>query len=239
MYDEMYNRNILLIGTQGQNRLHQSHVAVAGIGGVGSFVAEALARAGVGTLTLIDHDCIDITNLNRQILATRKTIGQLKVDAMRQRIADIDPLIQVITHAEIILPDNIDTLLQAPYDYLIDAVDMVTAKIALVQWAQNHQVPIICSMGTANKLDNTHFELTDISKTEVCPLARVMRRELRARGITEGVQVLYSPVAVIKPEQTTNASGDIKRQTPGSISYVPATAGLIIAGAVIQSLLAE
>lgn len=239
MYDEMYDRNILLIGTQGQNRLRQAHVAVVGIGGVGSFVAEALARAGVGTLTLIDHDRIDITNLNRQIHATRRTIGQLKVDAMRQRIADIDPLTQVITHAEFILPDNADTLLKAPYDYLIDAVDTVTAKIALVQWAKKQKVPIICSMGTANKLDNTHFELTDISKTEVCPLARVMRRELRARGITEGVQVLYSPVAVIKPEQETKKDDAIRRQTPGSISYVPATAGLIIAGAVIQALLAQ
>lgn len=237
MYDEMYDRNRLLIGESGQERLKQAHAAVVGIGGVGSFVVEALARAGVGTLTLIDHDRIDITNLNRQLHATRRTIGQLKVEAMRQRIMDIDPALEVIAKADFILPENVENLLDAPYDYLIDACDTVTAKIALVQWAKAHQVPIICSMGTANKLDNTQFVLTDISKTEVCPLARVMRRELRARGIIEGVQVVYSPTAVIKPEQDGVQAVEGRRQTPGSISYVPGTAGLIIAGTVIQALL--
>lgn len=236
MYDEMYDRNRLLIGERGQQQLKESHVAVVGIGGVGSFVVEALARAGVGRLTLIDHDRIDITNLNRQLHATRQTIGQLKVEAMRQRIADIDPTLEVVAKADFILPENIETVLDTSYDYLIDACDTVTAKIALIQWAKAHQVPVICSMGTANKLDNTQFVLTDISKTEVCPLARVMRRELKVRGITEGVQVVYSPTTVIKPEQAETQAGS-RRQTPGSISYVPGTAGLIIAGTVIQALL--
>lgn len=236
MSDEMYSRSTLLIGEQGQKRLQMSRVAIAGIGGVGSFVAEGLARAGVGTLTLLDHDRIDVTNLNRQLHATRRTIGRLKVEAMRERIADIDPQIKLLTQTAFISPDNVDALLQEPYDYLVDAVDTVSAKIALIQWAKAHHVPIICSMGTANKLDNTKFVVTDISQTEVCPLARVLRHELRKRGITEGVQVVYAPSPVIKPQGTLTVE-DGKRQVVGSMSYVPGTAGLIIAGAVVQALL--
>lgn len=234
---EIYDRSILLIGEAGQQRLWDAHVAVVGVGGVGSFVAEALARAGVGTLTLIDHDRVDVTNLNRQLHATQRTIGRLKVEAMSERIEEINPQLRVVAKADFILPKNVAAVLSDDYQYVVDAIDTVTAKLALVQWAKAQETPIVCSMGTANKLDNLHFEIADIAETRVCPLARVMRRELRQRGITQGVKVVYSPTAVAKPTQGEEAQESGRRQTPGSMSFVPGTAGLIIAGVVIRHLL--
>ena len=234
---DLYDRTRLLIGQEGIVRLKQSHVFLAGVGGVGSFAAEALARAGVGTLTLLDHDCIDITNLNRQLHATQDTVGQLKIEVMAQRIASINPEIQVHCLPEFLLPDNVADILDGQnYQYIIDAVDTVAAKLALICYARERQISVISSMGTANKLDATKFEITDISKTRTCPLARVMRRELKNKGIVSGVKVLYSTAQPVY-QPVTGEKG--KKPTPGSISYVPAVAGLLLAGYVIQQLLAE
>lgn len=232
---DIYDRTKLLIGTEGVERLQQSHVLVAGIGGVGSFAVEALVRAGVGELTLLDHDVVDVTNLNRQIHATRQTIGQPKVQVMAERIAAINPETKVHLQQSFLLNDNINALLDVvSCDYIIDAVDTVTAKLALILYARKRQIAVISSMGTANKLDASKFVITDISKTHTCPLARVMRKELRDRGISFGVEVLYStaePVACSVPAE----SG--KKSVPGSIAYVPSVAGLQLAGHVIQKLL--
>lgn len=230
---DLYDRTRLLIGQEGLDRLQRAHVLLAGVGGVGSFAAEALARAGVGTLTLLDHDTIDITNLNRQIHATHSTVDQPKVQVMAQRIADINPAIQVHGLQEFLLADNVEQLLAGQdFSYVIDAVDTVTAKLALIQYSLNHHIPVISSMGTANKLDASKFAITDISKTHTCPLARVMRKELRDRGIHTGVEVLYSTAL---PVYRATAAG--QKPVPGSISYVPSVAGLLLAGHVIQKLL--
>ena len=232
---DIYDRTRMLIGQQGLDRLQQSHVLLAGIGGVGSFAAEALARAGVGTLTFIDSDVVDPTNINRQIHATQATIGQPRVQVMAARIAAINPDIQVHLRQAFLLADNTDTVLDGQtYDYIIDAVDTVTAKLALIQYGRSRNIPVISSMGTANKLDATKFEITDISKTHTCPLARVMRKELRDRGIASGVEVLYSTAKPVDTPLVTSAEG---KRTPGSISYVPSVAGLLLAGHVIQQLL--
>ena len=232
---DIYDRTRMLIGQQGLDRLQQSHVLLAGIGGVGSFAAEALARAGVGTLTFIDSDVVDPTNINRQIHATQATIGQPKVQVMAERIAAINPDIQVHLRQAFLLADNTDAVLDGQtYDYIIDAVDTVTAKLALIQYGRSRNIPVISSMGTANKLDATKFEITDISKTHTCPLARVMRKELRDRGIASGVEVLYSTAKPVDTPLVTSAEG---KRTPGSISYVPSVAGLLLAGHVIQQLL--
>lgn len=230
---DLYDRTRMLIGQDGMDALHQAHVLVAGVGGVGSFAAEALARAGVGTLTLLDNDVVDITNLNRQIHAVQDTVGQPKVKTMADRIHAINPEITVHTIQEFLLNDNMHVLGDVQYDYIIDAVDTVTAKLALVQYARERQIPVICSMGTANKLDATKFEITDISKTHTCPLARVMRKELRDRGITDGVEVLYSTAKPITPQ----CAADGERRPPASISYVPSVAGLLLGGHVIQKLI--
>ncbi len=232
---DQYDRTRLLIGDDGMNRLQQAHVLIAGVGGVGSFTAEALARAGVGRLTLLDNDTVDITNLNRQIHATQKTVGQPKVQVMAERIADIDPNITVRSINAFLLNDNVEELLgDLHYDYIIDAVDTVTTKLALILYARERQIPVISSMGTANKLDASKFEVVDISKTHTCPLARVMRKELRDRGIASGVEVLYSTAL---PVYRPAAYEEGKKPVPGSISYVPSVAGLLLAGHVIQQLL--
>ena len=232
---DIYDRTRMLIGQQGLDQLQQSHVLLAGIGGVGSFAAEALARAGVGTLTFIDSDVVDPTNLNRQIHATQATIGQPKVQVMAARIAAINPDIQVHLRQAFLLADNTDAVLDGQtYDYIIDAVDTVTAKLALIQYGRSRNIPVISSMGTANKLEATKFEITDIRKTHTCPLARVMRKELRDRGIVSGVEVLYSTAKPVDTPLVTSAEG---KRTPGSISYVPSVAGLLLAGHVIQQLL--
>ena len=232
---DRYDRTRMLIGQEGIDRLQAAHVVVAGVGGVGSFAAEALARAGVGALTLIDNDVVDITNLNRQIHATKQTVGQPKVQVMAERLAAVAPEQQVHQKQAFLLADNTAEVLgEVHYDYIIDAVDTVTAKLALIQYALERNIPVISSMGTANKLDATKFEVTDISKTHTCPLARVMRKELRDRGIASGVEVLYSTALPIAPTTVTETG---KKPVPGSIAYVPSTAGLLLAGHVIQKLL--
>lgn len=232
---DIYDRTRLLIGDAGIERLKQSHVFVAGIGGVGSFAVEALVRAGVGELTLLDYDVVDLTNLNRQIHATRQTVGRPKVQVMAERIAAINPDIHVHLQQTFLLEDNIDRLLDnAFYNYIIDAVDTVTAKLALIQYAHKKQIAVISSMGTGNKLDASKFEITDISKTHTCPLARVMRRELRNRGIFSGIEVLYSTAEAMTPLVVSQVG---QKPVPGSISYVPPVAGLLLAGYVIQKLL--
>lgn len=232
---DRYDRTRMLIGQEGIDRLQAAHVVVAGVGGVGSFAAEALARAGVGALTLIDNDVVDITNLNRQIHATMQTVGQPKVQVMAERLAAVAPELQVHQKQAFLLADNTAEVLgEVRYDYIIDAVDTVTAKLALIQYALERNIPVISSMGTANKLDATKFEVTDISKTHTCPLARVMRKELRDRGIASGVEVLYSTALPIAPTTVTETG---KKPVPGSIAYVPSTAGLLLAGHVIQKLL--
>ena len=237
---EIYDRTRMLVGDAGMEKLQNAHVFIAGIGGVGSFTAEALARAGVGTLTLLDNDTVDITNLNRQIHATQKTVGRPKVEVMAERIREINPEIQVHTINAFLLDDNTESVLgDGGYDYIVDAVDTVTAKLSLILYARERNIPVISSMGTANKLDATKFEVVDISKTHTCPLARVMRKELRDRGIISGVEVLYSTALPVKIQTAADADdGERKKPVPASISYVPSVAGLLLAGHVIQQLLA-
>lgn len=245
-----FSRTQLLIGKDAMDKLAASHVAVFGIGGVGSYAVEGLARSGVGKLTLVDHDVVDLSNLNRQIHATHKTIGQPKVEVMRQRILDINPRAQVNIYQRFYLPDQAEDLLNTDYDYIIDAVDTVTAKIDLVVRAQHMGIPIISSMGTGNKLDPTRLQIDDIYNTSVCPLAKVMRRELRRRGIT-ALQVVYSREEPVKPqvEEDNGSENECesclksgicsgKRNLPGSITFVPAVAGLLLASQVVRDLIA-
>lgn len=226
---ESMERTAYLIGADGVNRLAGKHVALFGVGGVGGYVAEALGRAGVGKITLIDKDTVSESNINRQIIATYATIGQAKTEVMAVRLRSINPDIHVECRDCFFLPDTADTFDFTAYDYVVDAVDTVTAKLELVKRANAAGVPIISCMGTGNKLDPSRFEIADISKTSVCPLAKVMRRELRQRGITH-LKVLYSKEEPIKTEGTV---------VPGSISFVPPVAGLMIAGEVIKDLLRE
>lgn len=227
--NEQFSRTELLLGSQAMNRLAASRVAIFGIGGVGGFVCEALARSGVGAFDLIDKDVISLTNLNRQIIATRKTMGRDKVEVMKERILEINPEARVTIYKCFFLPENAQEIPFGEYDYIVDAMDTVTAKIELIMRAQEKGIPIISSMGTGNKLDPSAFRITDLYKTNVCPLARVMRRELKKRGVKK-LKVLYSEE---KPIQKY-----IDKSTPGSISFVPAAAGLMIGGAVIKDLIA-
>lgn len=224
--DNRFDRTRLVIGDEGIERLKSSSVMIFGIGGVGSYVAEGLARAGVGSLSLVDKDVVDVTNINRQLPALESTIGMGKAKVMAERIKDINPDCSIETMECFFLPENADYFSFEEKDYIVDAIDTVAGKLALIEKAQREGVPIISSMGTGNKLDPTAFKITTIEKTKVCPLARVMRRELRARGI-EGVKVLYSE------EEPSSGKG----RTPGSVSFVPSVAGLIIAGEVVKSLL--
>lgn len=224
-----FSRTELLIGEENVKKLQNSKVAIFGIGGVGSFVVEALARAGIGKFMLIDKDIVDITNLNRQIIATTKTVGQSKVQVAKERILEINPEANVEIFQEFFMPDS-KGILDETVDYIVDAVDTVTAKIELVMRANKLNVPIISCMGTGNKLDATNFEVADIYKTQVCPLAKVMRKELKNRGIKK-LKVVYS-----KEEPIKNDNIDGKR-VPASISFVPSVAGLIIAGEVIKDLI--
>ena len=221
-----FSRTELIIGKDKISKLHESKVAIFGIGGVGSFVVEGLARAGVGNFILVDKDKVDITNLNRQIIATRKTIGKSKVEVAKQRILEINPDAKVEIHEEFFMPESKE-ILDNTIDYIVDAVDTVTAKIELVIRANKLNIPIISSMGTGNKLDPTKFEVTDIYKTTVCPLAKVMRKELRARGIKK-LKVVYSKEEPIKIKDA---------KVPGSISFVPSVAGLILSGEVIKDII--
>lgn len=230
---ETFIRTEALLGRDGMERLSQARVAVFGIGGVGGHAAEALARSGVGALDLIDSDVVAESNLNRQIVALRSTIGKYKVDVMKERIADINPEAEVRTFACFYLPENADQFDFTAYDYVVDAIDTVTAKLSLIEQAKKAGVPVISAMGAGNKLNPAAFEVADIAKTSVCPLAKVMRRELKARGI-QNVKVVYSREEAKKPEKELFTEG--RRSTPGSTAFVPAVAGLILAGEVIKDL---
>lgn len=242
-----FERTELLLGKEAVERLHNARVAVFGVGGVGGYVCEALARSGVGALDLIDSDTVCLSNINRQIIATHKTLGQYKVDVMRERILDINPCARVCVHKCFFLPETADDFHFADYDYVVDAVDTVTAKIALVVKAKEEHVPIISSMGAGNKLDGSGFRVADLYETRVCPLAKVMRRELKKRGI-QRLKVVYSeemPIVLQAAEEAeadsalhTQSSGPRRRIGPGSVAFVPSVAGLIIAGEVVRDLIA-
>lgn len=225
--EERFQRTEMLIGEAGIKKLSESHVAVFGVGGVGGYVIEALARCGVGELTLVDKDVVSISNLNRQIIALESTIGQPKVEIMKARIAQINPNIKVHTYEAFFLPENSDAFPFENYDYIVDAVDTVTAKIEIIMKAQACNVPVISSMGTGNKLDPSKLQIADIYKTSMCPLAKVMRKELKNRGIKHQ-KVVYSTEAPVA-----------NHRTPGSISFVPGTAGLLLASAVVRDLIGK
>lgn len=226
-----FSRTELLIGKEGIEKLNKAKVAIFGLGGVGSYVVEALARAGVGNFILVDNDEVDLTNLNRQIIALHSTIGKNKVEVARDRILDINPNAKVEIYKQFFMPESED-LFDKTTSYIVDCVDTVTAKIELVVRASKLNIPIISSMGTGNKLEPTKLEVADIYKTSVCPLAKVMRKELKTRGI-QNLKVVYSKEEPIKCANNENGG----KQVPGSISFVPSVAGLIIAGEVIKDIL--
>lgn len=229
---EQLKRTELLLGKDGIEKLKNSYIAIFGIGGVGGYTAEALARSGVGRLDLIDNDTVALSNINRQIIALHSTVGRYKVDVMKERISDINLDAEVNAIKCFFLPENKDEFDFGKYDYIVDAVDTVSAKIAIIEEAKKAGVPVISSMGAGNKLHPEMFELADISKTSVCPLAKVMRNELKKRGITD-VKAVYSKEPPIKSGVIDEKSG---KPVPGSISFVPSAAGLIIAGEVIRHL---
>lgn len=233
-----FSRTELLIGAENMRRLRQARVAVFGIGGVGGYVAEGLARSGVGTLELIDHDKVSVTNINRQIIATTKTVGRYKVDVAKERILEINPDAKVYARPVFYLPGTEDAFDFTGYDYVVDAIDTVTGKLEIIQRAEEAGVPVISSMGAGNKLNPAEFEVADIYKTSVCPLAKVMRRELKKRGVKR-LKVVYSKERPLVPlSECAGALEDSgKRQTPGSMAFVPSVAGLIIAGEVIKDLI--
>lgn len=239
--EEQFSRTELLLGKDGMERLYRARVAVFGIGGVGGYTVEALARSGVGALDLVDNDRVCLTNLNRQILASRRTVGQFKVDAARERILDINPDAEVHTYKTFYTPQTAAQFDFSQYDYVVDAIDTMAGKLELVEQARRAGVPIISCMGAGNKMDPSAFEVADIYATSVCPLARIMRRELRRRGI-EKLKVVYSrepPMTPAGDEGSPSGAaqeGVRHRQTPGSNAFVPAVAGLIIAGEVIRDL---
>ena len=233
---EQFLRTEMLLGRDAIEKLHSARVAVFGLGGVGGYAVEALARSGVGSLDLIDSDIVSISNLNRQILAAHSTVGMLKVDAARQRVLDINPDCVVRAYPIFYTPETADSFDFTRYDYIVDAIDTVTGKLALVERAVAVNTPIICCMGTGNKLDASAFQVADISKTTMCPLARVMRKELAKRGIRH-LKVVYSQEEALTPtgwEEEAAALG--KRQIPGSVAFVPGAAGLLLAGEVVRDL---
>lgn len=252
-----WERTAYLLGEEALTLLSEKHVAVFGIGGVGGYVTEALGRCGIGQFTLVDHDTISETNINRQIIATYDTIGRPKTEVMAERLRSVNPEVSVEVRNCFFLPETAEEFDFTAYDYVVDAVDTVTAKLELIARAKEAGVPVISSMGTGNKLEPSRFEIADISKTSVCPLARVMRRELKARGISH-VKVLYSKEEPVNPGSRTqeerNEAGDMakeqreadifaakaaKRVVPGSIAFVPSAAGLLIAAEVVKDLLSE
>lgn len=231
--DDMFSRTRMLLGDLAMDRLKAARVAVFGIGGVGGHAVEALVRSGIGALDLIDSDRVALSNLNRQIIATHNTLGMRKVEAARDRVLSINPDCQVKTYPIFYLPETADQFDFTQYDYVVDAIDTVAGKVQLIEAAQAAQVPVISSMGAGNKLDPTAFRVADISKTSVCPLARVMRRELRKRGI-QHVKVVYSTEPPLTPGPSDEETR--RRSTPGSTAFVPAVAGLILAGEVIKDI---
>ena len=244
-----FSRTELLLGKEAMDKLANSRVAVFGIGGVGGYVCEALVRTGVGAFDLIDDDKVCLTNLNRQIIATRKTVGQYKVDVMKERMLEINPKVDVRVHKCFFLPENAEEFPFEEYDYIVDAVDTVTAKISLVMKAQEMNIPIISSMGAGNKRDASKFQVADIYKTKVCPLAKVMRRELKKRGVKK-LKVVYSEEQPTRPIEDMSVSCRThcicppgakhkcteRRDIPGSVAFVPSVVGLIIAGEVVKDL---
>ena len=237
--ENQFIRTQMLVGKQGIEKLKNSTVAVFGVGGVGGYTVEALARSGVGTIVIIDNDTVSLSNINRQIIATHDTLGMLKTDAAEMRIKSINPDCTVIKHNCFFLPENADSFDFSKYDYVVDAIDTVSGKIELVMKAISEGTPIISSMGAGNKLDPTQFEVADISKTSVCPLARVMRRELKKRGVNH-LKVVYSKEQAITPFEVDEIKDEKdftrRRALPGSVAFVPSVAGLIIAGEVIKDL---
>ncbi len=230
-----FSRTELLIGQDGINKLSKTCVAIFGIGGVGGYVVEALARSGVGSLVLVDNDKVALTNLNRQIIATHKTIGRYKVDVAEERAKEINPNVNIQTFKTFYTPESSGEFDFTKYDYVIDAIDTVSGKLELIEQSKKADVPIICSMGAGNKMHPELFEIADISKTSVCPLAKVIRQELKKRKIKK-VKVVYSKEIPIKPlESDEKIEG--KKQVPGSNAFVPSAVGLIIAGEVIRDLI--
>lgn len=237
MSKEQFERTKRLLGEQAMERLYKARVAVFGIGGVGGFAVEALARSGVGTLDLIDSDTVCESNLNRQIIATRSALGRSKTQVMRERILDINPEAVVHVHNCFFLPENAGEFPFSEYDYVVDAVDTVTAKLELILRAKEAKTPVISCMGAGNKLDPTGFKVADIYQTKVCPLAKVMRRELKKRGV-KALKVVYSEELPLEPAAQLSAPRETsaRRSTPGSIAFVPSVAGLILAGEVIKDI---
>lgn len=239
--EDQFTRTRLLLGEEGMERLFRARVAVFGVGGVGGYAAEALARSGVGTMDLVDHDRVALSNLNRQIIATRKTVGRYKVDVARERILEINPDANVNIYRMFYLPETADQFDFRQYDYVVDAIDTVTGKIGLVMQAQAAGTPVISSMGAGNKLEASAFQVADIYETAVDPLARVMRRELKKRGVKR-LKVVYStekalrPLGNPEPQAETGEAVSPRRITPGSTAFVPGAAGLLIAGEVIKDL---
>ena len=247
-----FSRTELLLGKEAMDKLQNSRVAVFGIGGVGGYVCEALVRSGIGAFDLIDDDKVCLTNLNRQIIATKKTVGQYKTEVMRDRILEINPKAEVIIHNCFYLPENADDFDFSEYDYVVDAVDTVTAKLELIMRAKESGTPVISSMGAGNKLDASAFRVADIYKTKVCPLAKVMRMELKKRGVKK-LKVVYSEEQPIRPVEDMAISCRShcicppgakhkcteRRDIPGSVAFVPSVVGLIIAGEVVKDLTAE
>ncbi len=236
---DQYSRTRLMLGEAGLQRLRKAHVALFGLGGVGGYAAEALARSGIGAIDLIDDDTVSLTNLNRQLLATHDTVGQYKVDVAAERIRAIDPTIKVRTFKTFYLPETAEQFDFSRYDYVLDAIDTVTGKLMLISQAKASETKVISCMGTGNKLDPTAFRVADISKTSGCALARIMRKECAKRGI-KGVKVVYSeelptePLGEVEPE--AQREGSSRRSLPGSVAFVPGVAGLIMAGEVIKEI---
>ena len=233
-----FSRTELLFGEDKLNILKKSRVAIFGVGGVGGYVAEALARSGVGVIDLVDNDVVSLTNINRQIIALHSTIGMPKVEVMAERIRDINPQAVVNVHNCFYTPETSGDFDFSKYDYVVDAIDTVAGKIELVMQAKASETPIICSMGAGNKLDPTAFEVEDIYKTSVCPLARVMRYELKKRGVKK-LKVVYSKEIPVTPFENEEAEDSSRRSTPGSVAFVPSVAGLVIASEVIKDLVGK
>lgn len=231
---EEFERTELLLGQENMDKLKQSRVAIFGIGGVGGYATEALARSGVCSFDLIDNDTVSVSNINRQIIAAHSSLGKYKVDVMKERILDINPNANVNTYKEFVTPENIDIFPFAEYDYVIDAIDTISAKISLVLRCQENNVPILSSMGAGNKLDPTRFEVEDLFKTKVCPLAKVMRHELKKRGVKH-LKVVYSQEQPMKLKDGP-VDPKSKKSIPGSTAFVPSVAGLVIASEVIKDL---
>ena len=232
---EPFIRTELLLGSEATERLRVSRVAVFGIGGVGSYTAEGLARSGVGALDLFDNDTVSLSNMNRQLVALHSTVGRLKTEVMAERVREINPACAVSARPLFYSADTADSVNLSAFDYIVDAIDTISAKLELIERAVRAGIPIISAMGAGNKLDPTRFEVADISETSVCPLARVMRKELRTRGI-ERLKVVYSKEPPLHPSTEGERRGTAGRPAPGSVSFVPPVAGLILAGEVIKDL---